>query len=40
MKFEVSFLYKIWSFLKTIFWKRENIIYINSNKKNAKERQC
>lgn len=33
MKFEVSFLYKIWSFLKTIFWKKENIIYINSNKK-------
>lgn len=33
MNFDVSFIYKIWSFLKTIFWKKENIIYINSNKK-------
>lgn len=33
MKFDVSFIYKIWSIFKTIFWKEENIIYINSNKK-------
>ena len=33
MNFDVSFIYKIWSFLKTILWKKENIIYINSNKK-------
>lgn len=33
MKFDLSFIYKIWSFLKTLLWKKENIIYINSNKK-------
>lgn len=33
MNIDVSVLYKIWSFLKTLFWKKENVIYINSNKK-------
>ena len=33
MNFDVSYIYKIRSFIKTIFWKNENIIYINSNKK-------
>ncbi len=33
MNFDVSLLYKIWSFIRTFFWKNENIIYINSNKK-------
>lgn len=33
MKFKVSFLYEVWSYIRTLFWKNENIIYINSNKK-------
>lgn len=33
MKFKISVIYKIYSFYKTLFWKSENIIYINSNKK-------
>lgn len=33
MNLNVSFLYKLVSFAKTAFWKNENIIYINSNKK-------
>ena len=33
MNFDVSFLYKILSYIKTLFWENENIIYINSNKK-------
>ena len=33
MKFNVSVLYKIWSCVKALFWKEDNIIYINSNKK-------
>ena len=33
MNFNVSLCYKAFSFLKGLFWKNENIIYINSNKK-------
>ena len=33
MKIDISLIYKIWSFIKSIFWKNSNIIYINSNKK-------
>ena len=33
MEINVSFLYKIWSVIKTIFWRNNQIIYINSNKK-------
>ena len=33
MNIDVSTLYKLWSFVKTLFWRNSKIIYINSNKK-------
>lgn len=33
MDIDISILYKAWSFVKTLFWRNNKIIYINSNKK-------
>lgn len=33
MNIDVSLIYKIFSAVKTIFWRNAKIIYINSNKK-------
>lgn len=34
MKIDVSLIYKVISWIKGLFWKNSNIIYVNSNKKN------
>lgn len=33
MKIDISLLFKLFSFFKTLLWKNPDIVYINSNKK-------